>query len=299
VDVFERLAALDRMKVHRLVDDPEEADVILFVQCHMVDWRLQAIRESAIARRYWHKVMVYDERDRPWLSFPGIYVSAPASSFDPQAQRASSYMRVEPVSVSTSRPPDLLFSFVGSPTSACRERLFAVRHPDAVIERVDDFMYWRADDRRASEKRARYADVLSRSRFVICPRGRGTSSIRLYETLASGRVPVIISDEWVPPTGPAWDGFSVRVAEADVASVGEILVERDQDWVKMSGLVSEAYREFFREDVSFHHLVEACSDIKRACPTRPQPGRLRVASLSAAARESLRQRANRLRRGAV
>ena len=30
-----------------------------------------------------------------------------------------------------------------------------------------------------------------RSKFFLCPRGTGTSSIRLYETLSAGRVPVI------------------------------------------------------------------------------------------------------------
>ena len=58
----------------------------------MVDWRLRAIRQHLLARRHWKKVMVYDERDCPWRSFPGVYVSAPAQAFDGASQRAWGYI---------------------------------------------------------------------------------------------------------------------------------------------------------------------------------------------------------------
>ena len=50
---------------------------------------------------------------------------------------------------------------------------------------------------------------------MICPRGWGSSSIRLFEVMEMGRVPVIISDAWVNEA-PKWADFSVRVSEADV-----------------------------------------------------------------------------------
>src|SRR5665213_677446 len=129
VDDFERLAAVDRFGCHEITLDPADADVILFTQCHMVDWRLRAIRDHPVARQYWEKVMVYDERDRPWLSFPGVYVGSPASLFDDEAQRAWGYIQTPDVS-NSSVEPDLLFSFVGSDTARCRRPLFDIRHPD-------------------------------------------------------------------------------------------------------------------------------------------------------------------------
>ena len=66
VDELETLAAVDRVSEHELTDDPTTADVILFPQCHMVDWRLEAIRKHRLTRSFWEKVMIYDERDRPW-----------------------------------------------------------------------------------------------------------------------------------------------------------------------------------------------------------------------------------------
>jgi hypothetical protein len=55
------------------------------------------------------------------------------------------------------------------------------------------------------------------SKFVLCPRGYACSRWRLFETMMAGRVPVIISDQWVPPEGPAWERFSVRVSQKHVA----------------------------------------------------------------------------------
>ncbi len=142
VNDFERLAAADRFGEHMLTSDATHADIILFPQCHMVDWRLRAIREHPVTRRYWAKVMVYDERDRPWRSFPGIYVSTPARSFDRTYQRAWSYQHVPDLPEAVGEPePDLLFSFVGSNTAPCRRPLFDMRHPDAVVGHIGD-LHW-------------------------------------------------------------------------------------------------------------------------------------------------------------
>src|SRR4051794_35247965 len=225
VDDLEDLAKVDQFGVHELVEDLDHAEIVLFPQCHMVDWKLEAIRRHPAARRHWPKVMVVDERDRPWSSFPGVYVSQPRSRFASQEQRAWGYLRREDPQTRKSRTvePDLLFSFIGSPTASCRRPLFELRHPDGIVEEIRDFMFWNPDSDDYQGKQRRYQEVLARSRFVLCPRGHGTSSIRLYETMAAGRVPVIISDEWVAPPGLDWDRFSLRVAESEAGLILELL----------------------------------------------------------------------------
>jgi hypothetical protein len=261
VDELERLAAKDRFHEHQLVADPRSADVVLFVQCHMVDWRLRAIRDHPVARDHWRKVMIYDERDRPWRSFPGIYVSAPAPAFDVRSQRAWSYLRVPPGSCPPTEP-DLLFSFVGSLTAECRRPLFDLQHPDTLVEEVRNFMFWDTAAEAFEERRRRYAEILARSRFVLCPRGRGTSTFRLYETIAAGRVPVIISDDWVPPSGPDWDAFSLRVPEKSAWTLVDLITDRDRDWRAMSAAAAAAYRDFFSDEVAFQRIVELCRELK-------------------------------------
>ena len=207
---FEKLAAQDRFGVHQVTDDPEAADLLLFTQCHMLpkEWRLDEIRHHPLTEKYRAKAMVYDERDRPWCALPGVYVSMPATSFDCRYERAWGYYRHLDV-VDSPVNPDLLFSFIGSPSDRCRQPLFGLYHPDAYVEEVRRFTFYDPRSPHFEERRARYREVLARTRFVLCPRGRGTSSLRLYETLAAGQVPVIISDQWVPPRGPDWERFSL------------------------------------------------------------------------------------------
>ncbi len=289
VDELEALACKDQYRVHELVGDPRDADVILFVQCHMVDWRLRAIREHRVARAHWDRVMVYDERDRHWRSFPGIYVSTPGSRFDPKTQRAWGYIRV-PSEPAEGRDPDLLFSFIGSVTAPCRRRLLELRHPDAIIEQVRDFMFWDDASPDHQHRRQHYREVLARSRFVLCPRGIGTSSFRLYETLAAGRVPVILADGWVAPDGPDWDSFSLRVGEGNVAELIPLLESRLDDWPDMSAAALHAHEHFFADTATFHRIGELAADLSLSSPPRLDPAALGRRALLAAARESAGRR---------
>lgn len=51
---------------------------------------------------------------------------------------------------------------------------------------------------------------LRASVFSLCPSGTGPNSIRLWESLGLGAVPVILADNWVPPGDPAlWQAGAV------------------------------------------------------------------------------------------
>jgi Exostosin family len=285
VDELEALAAADRFNVHELVEDPDDADVVLFAQCHMVDWRLRAIRGHPVSKSNWEKVMVYDERDRPWRSFPGLYVSVPSASFDPRRQRACSYLRLPGAESDVAPEADLLFSFVGSPTATCRRPLFDLQHPRSIVEEVQDFVFWDSASPDFVERRRRYREILTRSRFVLCPRGRGTSSFRLYETLAAGRVPVIISDDWVAPLGPDWGAFSLRAREGATVGLVDMLEAQEEDWPSMSAAAAAAYREYFSREVLFHRLVELLQDLCDLHPVRSRRWTMRSRAVHSAARD--------------
>lgn len=262
VATLERLADADRIRAHEICDDPEVCGLILFCQCHMLptDWRLTTIREHPLTKTYPSRVMVYDERDRPWCAFPGIYVSMPAQYFEPRYQQAWGYFPQADVE-SQMGPRDLLFSFIGSPSHKCRRRLFELRHPDAVIEEVSGFTFYDPSSPDFELRRQRFRSVMSRSRFVLCPRGKGVSSIRLYEAIAHGCVPVIVSDDWVPPSGPEWGSFSIRWPEAAAEGLIGMLEERDARWDEMGRLARSAYERFFAPEVAFHRMIECCSQL--------------------------------------
>jgi len=55
------------------------------------------------------------------------------------------------------------------------------------------------EDKEQVEKEEEFRDLLLNSVFSLCPSGSGPNSIRLWESLASGAIPVVISDGYLPP----------------------------------------------------------------------------------------------------
>ncbi len=260
------VAGRDRFGAHELVEDAEEADVLLFVDAHQypADWRMWHLRHHPLVRAHPGKAFVYDERDLPRDLLPGVYVAMPRRRFDPRRQRAFGYSRlVTDTRPAREREPDLLFSFQGRRArGSLRDRVLGLSHPRAVVEDTSgrDF-FAGAAPAELEEARSSYLDVVGRSKFVLSPRGAGTASIRLFETLAAGRVPVVISDDWVAPAGIDWDACSVRVAEAEIEAVPARLEALEEDWPAMSEAARRTYDEWFAPDVWFHRVVELCGDI--------------------------------------
>lgn len=284
---FRRLAEQDRFKVHTLTEDPEEADIILFVDARHEhgDWRFRALRDHPFSRRYPGKCFVYNEMDQPWCCMPGLYVSMPRRWFDRSRMRACSYLGLmnpyllEEADRATAegRQPDLLFGFSGRRCAAVREQVLRLQHPRGLIEDTSAFNFFGDPGRPAEEieaQRRQYARTLLRSKFVLCPRGSGPASFRLFEALAVGRVPVILSDEWVPIDGPDWGACSVRLPESRVAEVPAVLegLESDGCWPQMSRAALAAWTENFAGDVLFHRMADGCFAIANS---RRVPERLR------------------------
>jgi hypothetical protein len=125
---------------------------------------------------------------------------------------------------------NLLYSFIGARAnrlylSNSRDLILSslAGQPDAWIEGNDGWFYEdlvygvqirgsiSADDPRAQdtgpqEQRRRYIDSLRRSVFCLCPSGTGPNTIRLWEAIGSGAIPILLSDTFRPP-GPRqlWD----------------------------------------------------------------------------------------------
>jgi hypothetical protein len=82
-----------------------------------------------------------------------------------------------------------LFSFVGNSSNCAslRKRILKLKHAESLLEDSSSSQ---------SDRDVRYAEFLSKSKFVLCPRGLGPSTWRVFETMRAQRVPV--SDEWRP-----------------------------------------------------------------------------------------------------
>ena len=267
VQPFTRLAEQDRFGAHRVVDDPEEADIILFLDGHQHnrDLDLTAIRNHPLVRAHRNKSFIYNEQDQPWCAMPGLYAAMPKGSLNPRWQRACAYLTLpNPYVVfgqASGREPDLLFSFMGRRGNRTRDRILCLSHPRAYIADTSAVDFFRAPCKEMDRQKQQYAEIVARSRFVLCPRGAGPGSFRIFETMVGGRVPVILSDSLAPPRGPVWEDCAVFVKERDIDKIPAILEKREERFQQMALAARREWEQWFAPDVLFHRMTEELKDI--------------------------------------
>ncbi len=63
-----------------------------------------------------------------------------------------------------------------------------------------------------------FREIMDQTIFALCPSGSGPNTIRLWESMVNGAIPVILSDTWAPPGDPAlWEAGTLRCAETPQA----------------------------------------------------------------------------------
>nr|XP_043624341.1 probable glycosyltransferase At5g03795 [Erigeron canadensis] len=97
------------------------------------------------------------------------------------------------------------------------------------------------------ESKATYRMYMKSSKYCICARGYEVFSPRIVESIYYECVPVIISDNYVPPFFEFldWGAFSVFVLEKDVVNLGDILRSiSDEKYVEMQKRVKMVQQHF-------------------------------------------------------
>ena len=261
---------MDRFGVHQLTDDPEAADVILFVESYGGGWHFERVRRHPWTRRYREKSFIFCANPFVIPFLPGVYTGID-QRWASRRTVSGFYLDVPKSRFTTFTPPsaDLpyLFSFMGSVgTAPVRRELQRVVHPRGFFQdTAADFARALHGEMNAAEQRdyqRRYAEMAKASKFVLCPRGLSVSSIRLFETMRMGRAPVILSDGWIEPPGPAWETFAIRIPEADCARIPQILEAREGEAVEMGERARSVWLEWYSGAVAFHRVVESCLMIR-------------------------------------
>ena len=80
---------------------------------------------------------------------------------------------------------DIFISFVGTITDPIREEMLGIMPKD------NPHFYCSTNPHSLED----YCRILARSKYVLCPRGKGYSSFRICEALQYGAIPVYIWDE--------------------------------------------------------------------------------------------------------
>jgi hypothetical protein len=267
---FQENVRADRMKVHRVVDDPEEADIILFVEVDVGRFCEKVLRHPYL-KRFRQKCFMFSSDWRVIPFLPGIYTSLEKSWYLPRRTRPGFYLGclINPlVKFEPGGERDLLYSFMGDiSTAPVRKALAGLEHSRGRFvdtSRENQDVMWRSSAEERTAFWNRYVETARRSKFILCPRGISPSSIRLFETMCLGRAPVILADEWVAPGGPRWETFSIQIPEREARSVARILEEKEASAFEMGQLARTEWEKYFSPEILFHRAVELCLEIKKA-----------------------------------
>jgi len=135
---------------------------------------------------------------------------------------------------------DLLFSFIGcyrgDYLSDVRAKILNLEDSEAYIEKLEN---WHFDEivysnkqnydnsyspsQAHEERTGRYNQTLLNSRYSLCPSGTGPNSIRFWESLAVGAIPVLLADTLELPKHDLWNDAILRVKEDEVESIPDLL----------------------------------------------------------------------------
>ncbi|MEI9939894.1 MAG: exostosin family protein [Pseudomonadota bacterium] len=263
-------ASLDRFGTHTVTDDPHAADLILFVETDQgIGPFATRLRLHPLVRRMPDKCFVYNSSDNPVAHLPGLYASIDRSRYDANRTRSTHYLSTHITIPEAKAKPmaerALLFSFSGAAQNASvRQQLMLLRHSRGKCVDTSPIAttVW-FDPVKKTSFVDEYANLLADTKFALCPRGRGASSMRLFEAMRVGCVPVILADAWVPPSGVNWAEFAVIVPEKEAASVPRLLEELEPTAETKGVIAREAWLDWFSDEVTFHRLVEWCLELRR------------------------------------
>lgn len=228
---FINLANLDEHDRHQLVFDPKSADCILFIDAHYnlhVDY-LSIVSEHTLTKKYPYKIFLYNEYDRPHLACRGLVVSMPKVLFSRARHRAVCYatnpMDQYSSEVLTTFRSKFCFFAGGCRYNPTRQRI--VKHlSNSTVDIADtsDVSPWVTGAHAPSETQRTksmndYRRKLIEYQYCLCPRGMGASSFRLFEALAMGSVPVVLSDDFVQPDIVDWSEGVVAYPQSRPKSI--------------------------------------------------------------------------------
>jgi hypothetical protein len=231
--------------------DPDAADWIIDpVPAHQT-FRGPYFSDTGLGGQRASRTLTWDPGDFPTGRRRGFYCSLPRTLFDPRRHRSFCYLiRYNPF-IAPFPPGDAtyLWGFSGSVTSPLRARLFSRLAPSArdgtgLLRQTASLFHAMADPASDPAKQA-FAEDIRRCQFVICPRGNGVSSVRIFEVLEAGRVPVILSDALVPPACVDWDACALRVPESDLPRLPVIIAAHREEYSRRAEAARREWERCF------------------------------------------------------
>jgi hypothetical protein len=108
-----------------------------------------------------------------------------------------------------------------------------------------------------------YLDNMVHSDYIVCVRGAGNFSFRLYETLCCGRIPILIDTDCALPYDHIinWDDFCIRIKEKEIPEISTIISNfhesiTKEEFLQMQQECRQLWIEWLSPEGFFKHFQE-------------------------------------------
>lgn len=113
----------------------------------------------------------------------------------------------------------------------------------------------------AVKAREEYRRNMIESDFILAPKGDGNFSVRFYEALSLGRVPILIDTDCPMPMEDKIDysKFVLKVDHKDINKIDKIVADfysnlSDDEWANMQREAKRAFDQYLRIDVFLRYI---------------------------------------------
>jgi hypothetical protein len=250
VSLFKTKEALLNLPNILEASSPEESDAIIIQEKNSFkNFRYIAeLLTDPLIGRYANKVFTINDDDCATGLLKGLYTSLPKYRFNENLHIAVPYMQYPNELVFSSglkSDPEHLATWRGN-TKSNKLRLKLVNalknKPDVIIQQTDSWLNHKVDEK------ATYVELIRKARFSLCPAGWAPVSFRIYETMALGRCPVILADNFVPPLGPNWTEFAMFFPEKNVEILYEFLSVNQHRHNELGSNAYKNWEKYFAAD---------------------------------------------------
>lgn len=134
---------------------------------------------------------------------------------------------------------------------------------------VFDRFFYHTDEESKKKHRELYLNAIKNSFTTLCPAGTGKNTIRFFETLSFGRIPVLISDNCALPFEKEIDysQIIIRIEEKDARFSSEIVGQwfsskTENEIIETCKLARKTWEEYFYYENTVWYLLEELLRIK-------------------------------------
>jgi len=127
--------------------------------------------------------------------------------------------------------------------SNIRKKIFEMRHPQNTLIKntgawhFNLIVYTNSQNEKGDyngslehfTKEKEYKELLKQSRYTLCPSGTGPNSIRFWEAIGAGSIPILLSDQMTLPKHELWKDAIINIKEIDIESIPFILIDINEE----------------------------------------------------------------------